>query len=153
LTAPVIGDAVAVAGLDVAVEALVGGVQPPVLEPLVEGRVGIVQPLGRLGVPVEQFLRAGGPPTHRVGGRLLVERRIGPAPAPLDPPRRRELLALQHPVELTLQARVAHLSPSGIPGSTVLPKVELITAANDAYQAATAVSRPNQPPISTIPLD
>ena len=39
LAAPVVGDPLAVARLDVAVEAVGGGVQAPVLEPLVEGRV------------------------------------------------------------------------------------------------------------------
>ena len=34
----------------------------------------------------------------------------------------------------------------GTTGSIVRPKVELMTAANDAYQAAMAVAKPNQPP-------
>jgi len=35
---------------------------------------------------------------------------------------------------------------SGTKGNTVLPNVELITCAKDAYQAAIAVAIPTQPP-------
>jgi hypothetical protein len=57
LAAPVEGDAVAVARLDVAVQAVVGEVQLAVGEPLVEGRVPIVERLARLALPIEQLLR------------------------------------------------------------------------------------------------
>ena len=92
LAAPVVGDAVAVAGLDVAVEALRRGVQPPVGEPLVEGRVGVVEPLARLDVPVEQLLRLRRPPGLGVGGRLLVDLRIRPERVRPELLRRVELL-------------------------------------------------------------
>ena len=161
LAAPVVGDAVAVARLDVAVEALGGGVDPPVLEPLVEGRIGVVQPFGRLDVPVEQLLRARRPPGDRVGGGLLVDLRVPPERPLAELRGRLEVLDLQHPLELVLEAasalllgchRALILIPSGITGSTVLPKVELTTAAKDAYQAAAAVARPNQPPASIRPF-
>ena len=96
LAAPVVGDAVADPGLDVAVEAVGRGVQPPVLEPLVEGRVGVVEPLARLDVPVEQLGRLPQPPGLRIGRRLLVDRRIAPE-RPLAKLRRRlEPLDLEH---------------------------------------------------------
>ena len=53
LAVPVEGDPVAAAGLDVAVEAVDRGVQPAVGEPAVEGRVRVVEDLGRLDEPVE----------------------------------------------------------------------------------------------------
>ena len=51
LALPVDGDAVAVAGLDVAVDAVVGDVELAADEPLRERRVGPVQHLGERGVP------------------------------------------------------------------------------------------------------
>ena len=75
LPAPVEGDPVAVAGLDVAVEAVVGGVDPAVGEPLVERRLGVVEPGLRLREPVE----LGGelqPPGLGVARRLLVQRLV-----------------------------------------------------------------------------
>ncbi len=74
LASPVDRDAVAAPGLDVAVEAVVRGVQLAVGEPLVEGRVGVVESLGRLGVPVEKL------------GRLPQPERL---PGPARPPRGR----------------------------------------------------------------
>ncbi len=47
------GDAVAVSGLDVPVDAVVGDVQLPVREPFGEGRVRPVERLGRFGPPAE----------------------------------------------------------------------------------------------------
>ena len=66
LAAPVIGDALAVAGLDVAVEAVGRGVQLAVGKPLVEGRVGLVEPLARLLRPVEQLASPGA--SHQASG-------------------------------------------------------------------------------------
>src|SRR3954453_18801003 len=40
---------------------------------------------------------------------------------------------------------------SGLTGITVRPNVELVTAANEAYHAASAVARPTQPPNFTMP--
>ena len=106
LAAPVVGDPLAVAGGDVAVEALGRRVEPPVLEPLVEGRVRVVEPGGRLDVPVEQLLRARRPPGDRVGGRLLVDLRVAPERPLAELRRRLEGLDLQHALELLLEARV-----------------------------------------------
>ena len=83
LAAPVVGDAVAVAGLDVAVEALRRGVQSPVGEPLVEGRVGVVEALARLDVPVEQLLRLA--PSTRPRGRRRPPRRSWVGPERIGP--------------------------------------------------------------------
>ena len=80
LAAPVERDAVAVPGLDVAVHAVVGGVDLAVREPLVEGRVGVVDVLGGLLEPVEllRLLRSTSPsspsrprrrPTDRAAAR------------------------------------------------------------------------------------
>src|SRR6185312_17365768 len=104
-------------GGDMTVEALGRGVDPPVLEPLVEGRVGVVETLGRLDVPVEQLLRTRRPPGDRIRGCLLVDPRVAPE-SPLPELRRRlEGLDLQHPLELLLErgapcSRLAHLSSS-----------------------------------------
>ena len=53
LAGPVEGDAVAVAGLDVAVQAVIGHVQLAVAEPLVEGRVRVIEHGGERLVPVQ----------------------------------------------------------------------------------------------------
>ncbi len=78
LAAPVEGDAIAPASLDMTVEAVGRGVEPAVGEPPVEGWVGLVEPLPRLLHPVEQLPRLAHPPGLRVGGRLLVDRGIAP---------------------------------------------------------------------------
>ena len=75
LAAPVERDAVAVSGLDVAVQAVVGGVDLAVREPLVERRVGLVDVLGGLLEPVE-LLRLLHPPALPVLLGLVVDRRI-----------------------------------------------------------------------------
>src|SRR3954470_1509023 len=41
---------------------------------------------------------------------------------------------------------VVQLRVRGLVGSTVRPKVALVTSANDAYQAAAAVASPTYPP-------
>jgi hypothetical protein len=76
LAAPVEGDALAPPGLDVAVEAVGRGVELAIGEPLVEGRVGVIEGLTRLLRPVEQLLGLLQPPDLRIGHRLLVDRRI-----------------------------------------------------------------------------
>ena len=75
LAAPVERDAVAAAGLDVAVQAVVGGVQLAAGEPLVERRVGVVEDLGRLLEPV-QLLGLLDPPALPVALGLVVDRRV-----------------------------------------------------------------------------
>jgi hypothetical protein len=107
LAAPVVGDPLAVAGLDVAVEALCRGVQPPVGEPLVEGRVGVVQPFAGLDVPVEQLLRLRGPPGLGVGGGLLVDLRVVPERRFAKLGRRLEFLDPQHLLQLPLKIHLA----------------------------------------------
>ena len=78
LALPVDGDAVAVAGEHVAVEAVVGDVERAVGEPLRERRVRPVERLGERLVPV-QFARLVGPEGEAVGGRTLVEFGAGDA--------------------------------------------------------------------------
>ena len=73
LAGPVEGDAVAVAGLDVAVQAVIGHVQLAVAEPLIEGRVRVIEHGGERLVPV-QGPRLLGPERVRVERGLLVER-------------------------------------------------------------------------------
>jgi hypothetical protein len=68
LAAPVIRDPVAAAGLDVAVDAVVGEVQPAVREPLVEGSVRFVEGLRGLLGPVDQLLGLFRPETLQVLG-------------------------------------------------------------------------------------
>ncbi len=74
LTLPQQCDAVAVAGLDVPVEAVVGDVELAVGEPLRERWVRPVQHLGERGVPV-QAARLLGPECLTVGIRLRVQLR------------------------------------------------------------------------------
>jgi len=62
LATPVVGDAVPVAGLDVAVDAVVGDVDLAVGEPLVERRVGLVDAFLGLGLPVQELGRLLEPP-------------------------------------------------------------------------------------------
>src|SRR5690606_29354113 len=67
------GDAVAVSGLDVPVEAVVGDVEAPVGEPAREGRVVPVEHLREGGVPVQEFARLVGPEAEPVGLGTFVE--------------------------------------------------------------------------------
>ena len=162
LAAPVEGDPLTPALLDMPVEAVVGDVQLAAGEPLVEGRLGVLQDLLPGPEPMQLF-GLGCPPALRVGGRLLVDGRVfqqglshemrpaaesapGPAARPAggrgpphrpDPDRRRSCWALYI-------SRAGRPAPtfSGTTGSTVRAKVELRTAANEAYQAAAAVARP-----------
>lgn len=75
LTAPVECHPVAVALLDVPVQAVVGGVELPVLKPPVERRVGLIKDFGRLLEPM-QLLGLLEPPPLPILLRLLVNRRI-----------------------------------------------------------------------------
>ena len=102
LAVPVVGDAIAPAGLDVAVQAVVGDVELAVGEPLVEGRVAVVEHLGERGGPVDERAGLLGPElgdgiafrgrTHR---RLLMGDESG---------RRLEELDLEQLLQLVLQA-------------------------------------------------
>ena len=66
-------DAVAVASLDVPVEAVVGHVELAVVEPLGEGRVAPVEDLGEGLVPVHELARLIGPEALAIRGGALVE--------------------------------------------------------------------------------
>ncbi|CAB4345047.1 unannotated protein [freshwater metagenome] len=72
---PVVGDAIAKACFDVAVKAVVGGVELTVLEPFVERGGGIVERLCERGRPVE-LTCALAPPCGRVCRCFGVDRRI-----------------------------------------------------------------------------
>ena len=111
LAAPVEGDAIAPARLDMAVEAVGRGVQPAVGEPSVEGRVGLVEPLHGLLHPVEQLPRLARPPGLRIGRRLLVDRGIAQKRPLAELGRRLEALDLQQRAQLALQVRVARAQP------------------------------------------
>src|SRR5947209_8588533 len=73
-----------------------------------------------------------------------------PAPARNMDPRRIDLYVVLPQDRIPYSGCQARLS--GNIGSTTRPKVELITAANDAYHAAIAVKIPNQPPSLIVPL-
>ena len=73
LAVPVVGDPVAVARLDVPVQAVVGDVELAVGEPLVERRVRVVEHLLERLRPVEQVPRAVRPEPDGVGRGLLDE--------------------------------------------------------------------------------
>ena len=75
LAVPVEGDPVAEAGLDVAVEAVVGDVQLAADEPLVERRVRVVEHLVPLLEPV-QTLGLAHPPALPIRFGLLIDRRV-----------------------------------------------------------------------------
>src|SRR5215212_4132642 len=95
ITAPVEGDAVAAACFDMAVEAVVGDVQLPVREPLVEGGLGVVEDLrGPLG-PVEKLRGLLGPEPLRVTLSLLVDRLVANEGLLAKVLRRRKLLDLE----------------------------------------------------------
>jgi hypothetical protein len=66
LAVPVEGDALAAAGLDVTVDAVVGRVEPAAREPLEEGRLPIVEDFRPRLVPVQR-LGLLGPPADGVG--------------------------------------------------------------------------------------
>ena len=166
----------------VPIEAVVGDVQRPAREPLVERRIIVVEHARPALEPLE-LLRLRLPPAQRVSRRALVHlgsfssacsrnsgggsnfstsssdassssssspaaysirstsRHSPGSSSPVIPLRRGAILppsscASAPPLPLC-QAR-----PSGTVGSTVCPKVEFTTAANDAYHAAAAVARP-----------
>ena len=109
LAAPVEGDAVAVAGLDVAVDAVVGDVELAAHEPLGERRVGPVEHLVPLLGPVE---RVGllGPEGLGILLGLLVDLGIGDDRVRGELAGRRERLLIEQLFELGLERRFSHLS-------------------------------------------
>ena len=178
LAAPVEGDALAEAVLDVAVQAVVGRVELAVLEPLVERRVGVVEDLLEVREPV-QGPRLLGPPALEVLGGLLVLGEVGdqrrrrrsppagrsapdrggrPAPArgscsgcPPCPLLSRSALTRPYPnhaapTSLPSARRDRCQRFSGRHGHDDAAERAFVTAANDAYHAASAVARPTQPP-------
>jgi hypothetical protein len=104
LAAPVEGDALAQAVLDVAVQAVVGGVELAVLEPLVERRVGVVEDLLEVGEPVQRpcLLR---PPALEVLGRLLVLGEVGDQRRGGEVLGRVEALLIEEIAQLLLEGR------------------------------------------------
>ncbi len=118
LAAPVIRDLVAAAGLDVAVQAVVGGVDRAVGKPLVERGVGVVEILSRLLEPV-QFLGLRHPPALPVALGFVVDRRVIEQSLRTEGFGGVELLDLEHLLELALEraapclsrCRVCHCKP------------------------------------------
>ena len=104
LAVPVERHALSAARQDVAVDAVVGGVQPAAAEPAVERRVGLVEHGGPAPVPV-QALGLGGPEALVIARGVVVDRRIGDHGALGELRRRREALDRHQRVELTLERR------------------------------------------------
>ena len=102
LPAPVERDAVAVAGLDVAVDAVVGDVELAAHEPLRVRRVGPVEHLVPLLLPVEGF-RLLLPEALVVLVGLVVDRLVGHHGLLPEPVGRRELLLLEQLFEPALE--------------------------------------------------
>jgi hypothetical protein len=102
LAGPVTGDAAAVTGLDVPVQAVVGHVQLAVGEPLVEGRVRVVEHGRERLVPVQDSGLRG---LEGVGVErgVFVQRAVGDASRVDEVRGRREALLLQQLLEPTLE--------------------------------------------------
>ena len=90
LADPDVGGLVAAAGREVAIEAVHRRVQLAVGEPLEEGRVGVVECLGRLAVPRELVERARHPEAHGIGLGLGVQGVVGDTGTRLELRGRRE---------------------------------------------------------------
>ncbi len=89
LAPPVIGDSVTETGLDMAVQAVGGNVQPAVREPRVERRAAVIEPLGEGGVPAQQRPCLVQPEAHRVASsgvpvHLVAGDEAGGRGEPLD---------------------------------------------------------------------
>ena len=91
LAVPVEGHPVAVAGLNVPVEAVVGHVERAVGEPPVERRVAVVEHLGERGGPVQPLPGLAGPPGLRVGRCSLIHGGVGDLGLRCELGRRREV--------------------------------------------------------------
>jgi hypothetical protein len=112
LAAPVEGDAVAVAGLDVAVDAVVGDVELAVGEPLGERRVGPVEHLVGLLVPVQRLGLLGPEPLVVLVGPL-EDRGVVDDRAAGELLGRLELLLVEQLLQLGFERRsVCHLALS-----------------------------------------
>ncbi len=113
LPAPVVGDPLAAAGLDVAVEAVGRGVEPAVGEPPVEGRVGVVEALRSARCP-SRAAPSPAPATRPRGRPRLPHRPSDPtsSPAGETPPAARS-------------ARSRASPPAGPPGRSNLPSVAI----------------------------
>lgn len=70
-------DALAIAGFDVAVEAVVRRVELAVVEPLVERRIGLVEHAGERLVPAQRFAREARPEAFVIALGFRDERAIG----------------------------------------------------------------------------
>ena len=104
LAAPVERDAVAVAGLDVPVDAVLGHVELAADEPLGERRVAPVEHLVPLAGPL-QGLGLLGPEPLGIALRPLVHRGVGDDRVLGEAGGRREGLLVQQPLELRLERR------------------------------------------------
>jgi hypothetical protein len=107
LAAPVEGHAVAVPGLDVTVDAVVGRVQPAPDEPLVERRVRLVEDGVPASVPVQR-LRLLGPEALVVALGALVDRSVGDRGALAECVWGREPLHLHQVLELAPERPFHH---------------------------------------------
>ena len=163
LALPVVGHLVAVTVLDVPVDAVVGDVELAADEPLRERLVRPVEDLGPLLRP-GQPLGLLGPEGQPVGIGLVVglgrdvgrPRRTPPTAGSgvLRGTGWRVLRSYFEPSSgrCRREGRPAcQARASGKTGSTTFLNVELVTAANEAYQAARAVARPTQPPVLVQP--
>src|SRR5262249_1835771 len=102
LAAPVERDPVAVARLNVPVPAVVGGVEPAVGDPGVEGRVAVAEHGAERRLPAQPLPCLLGPPGRGVLGRLLVHRLVAHLRVGGEVWRRRELPDLQQLLEAFL---------------------------------------------------
>src|SRR5436190_1501502 len=114
IAAPAERDAVAAAGLHVAVDAVVGDVELAAHEPLGVGWVGPVEHLVPLLLPFER-LGLLGPEALVVAVGLLVDRLVRDQRLLAEVLRRREALDVQHLLEITLEGPLlgAHSPPLG----------------------------------------
>ena len=96
---------------------------------------------GEISVPLLLEVGALGLGCHRCGASSVLSQLSGPGRTPASRAAARPRLAVPQCSLL-----------SGTTGSTMRPKVELVTAAKEQYQATAAVASPAQPPAFTMSL-
>jgi hypothetical protein len=111
LSVPVVGDPLAAAGPDVAIQAVVGGVQPSADEPAVARRVRLVQHGVPWRHPVEQLLGLAPPPALEVALRLLIDGVVGDQRLGSERRRRLERRHHEQPLQLALERLAEQGSP------------------------------------------
>ena len=134
-------DLVALAGLDVAVQAVVGGVDLPLLEPLRPRRVPLEH--GLPGLEPVELLGPALPPGLEVGLRLVVDRGVGEVRLLYEVLRRRErlLVAQEYLKVLAFLGRLGHLSlPVDRSSFGFFPGSDLRYAYRVRHQTAPAAS-------------